>query len=64
MSNLCSEIDLPTKPLNSFDDEQGEIRWDTDEFAHGDEGEETFHLTKAAALCECRRPIGQGGEGC
>ena len=25
MSNLCSEIDLPTKPLNSFDDEEGEI---------------------------------------
>jgi ribonucleoside-diphosphate reductase alpha chain len=25
MSNLCSEIDLPTKPLKSFDDEEGEI---------------------------------------
>ena len=24
-SNLCCEIDLPTKPLNSFDDEDGEI---------------------------------------
>ena len=24
-SNLCCEIDLPTKPLNSFDDENGEI---------------------------------------
>tara|TARA_Y100000114_G_scaffold86080_1_gene79607 strand:- start:8325 stop:10613 length:2289 start_codon:yes stop_codon:yes gene_type:complete len=24
-SNLCCEIDLPTKPLNSFDDEEGEI---------------------------------------
>ena len=24
-SNLCAEIDLPTKPLNSFDDEEGEI---------------------------------------
>ena len=24
-SNLCAEIDLPTKPLNSFDDEDGEI---------------------------------------
>lgn len=24
-SNLCAEIDLPTKPLNSFDDEKGEI---------------------------------------
>ena len=25
MSNLCCEIDLPTKPLNSYDDEEGEI---------------------------------------
>ena len=25
MSNLCCEIDLPTKPLNSYDDENGEI---------------------------------------
>ena len=25
MSNLCCEIDLPTKPLNSADDEEGEI---------------------------------------
>ena len=25
MSNLCSEIDLPTKPLNDFNDEEGEI---------------------------------------
>lgn len=25
MSNLCCEIDLPTKPLNSFDDPEGEI---------------------------------------
>ncbi len=25
MSNLCCEIDLPTKPLNSYDDEDGEI---------------------------------------
>ena len=25
MSNLCCEIDLPTKPLNSYDDEKGEI---------------------------------------
>lgn len=25
MSNLCSEIDLPTKPLNNIDDEDGEI---------------------------------------
>ena len=25
MSNLCCEIDLPTKPLNSFEDEDGEI---------------------------------------
>ena len=25
MSNLCCEIDLPTKPLNSHDDEEGEI---------------------------------------
>jgi ribonucleoside-diphosphate reductase alpha chain len=25
MSNLCSEIDLPTKPLNNIDDEEGEI---------------------------------------
>jgi len=24
-SNLCAEIDLPTKPLNDFNDEQGEI---------------------------------------
>src|SRR5210317_2049777 len=24
-SNLCCEIDLPTKPLNSFNDEEGEI---------------------------------------
>ena len=24
-SNLCQEIDLPTKPLNSFEDENGEI---------------------------------------
>ena len=24
-SNLCQEIDLPTKPLNSFEDEDGEI---------------------------------------
>ena len=24
-SNLCAEIDLPTKPLKSFDDEEGEI---------------------------------------
>lgn len=24
-SNLCAEIDLPTKPLNSFEDEEGEI---------------------------------------
>jgi ribonucleoside-diphosphate reductase alpha chain len=24
-SNLCQEIDLPTKPLNSFEDEKGEI---------------------------------------
>ena len=24
-SNLCAEIDLPTKPLNSFDDSEGEI---------------------------------------
>ena len=25
MSNLCCEIDLPTKPLNSYDDRDGEI---------------------------------------
>jgi len=25
MSNLCCEIDLPTKPLNSYDDTEGEI---------------------------------------
>ena len=25
MSNLCCEIDLPTKPLNSYDDREGEI---------------------------------------
>ena len=25
MSNLCCEIDLPTKPLNSYDDQEGEI---------------------------------------
>jgi ribonucleoside-diphosphate reductase alpha chain len=25
MSNLCCEIDLPTKPLESYDDENGEI---------------------------------------
>ena len=25
MSNLCCEIDLPTKPLNSYDDAEGEI---------------------------------------
>ena len=25
MSNLCCEIDLPTKPLNNFNDEEGEI---------------------------------------
>ena len=25
MSNICCEIDLPTKPLNSYDDEDGEI---------------------------------------
>ena len=24
-SNLCAEIDLPTKPLNDFNDEEGEI---------------------------------------
>ena len=24
-SNLCCEIDLPTKPLNDFNDEEGEI---------------------------------------
>jgi ribonucleoside-diphosphate reductase alpha chain len=25
MSNLCTEIDLPTKPLSAYDDEEGEI---------------------------------------